>query len=136
VIPLAAGIVLTHWGRMQIELPPWLLALSYAVIGWRIGLRFTRPLLVHAIRALPHVMMSTFALIALCGALAAVLTLFAGIDPLTSYLATSPGGADTAAIIAASSNVDTRFVMTMQTVRLLAVLILAPPLTKFIAQRS
>ena len=33
---------------MSIELPTWLLAASYALIGWNIGLRFTRPLLVHA----------------------------------------------------------------------------------------
>jgi membrane AbrB-like protein len=136
LMPAVAGILLTHWGWMKIELPPWLLALSYAVIGWRVGLRFTRPLLAHALRAFPRVMMSTLALIALCGALAAVLTLFAGIDPLTSYLATSPGGADTAAIIAASSNVNVHFVMGMQTVRLVAVLILTPPLTRYIARRS
>jgi uncharacterized protein len=136
LIPLVAGIALTHFGLLRIELPPWLLALSYALVGWRIGLRFTRPLLVHALRMLPAVLLSTFALIALCGVLALVLTLFAGIDPLTSYLATSPGGADTAAIIAASSKVDIHFVMTMQMVRLVAVLVIAPPLTKLIASRS
>jgi hypothetical protein len=136
LLPLGAGIVLTHWGWMKIELPPWLLALSYAAIGWRVGLRFTRPLLAHAIRALPRVIMSTLALIALCAALGVVMTVFAGIDPLTSYLATSPGGADTAAIIAASSNVNIHFVMGMQMVRLVAVLIVVPPLTRFISRRS
>jgi uncharacterized protein len=136
LIPLVAGIALTHWGLMKIELPPWLLAFSYAAIGWRVGLRFTRPLLTYALRALPAVLLSTFALIALCGLLALMLTLFANIDPLTSYLATSPGGADTAAIIAASSKVDVHFVMTMQMTRLIAVLVIAPPLTKLIASRS
>ena len=45
----------------------------------------------------------------------------AGVDPLTAYLATSPGGSDSIAIIAASTNVDVSFVMAMQTVRMLAV---------------
>ena len=36
---------------------------------------------------------------------------FAGVDPMTAYLATSPGGADSIAIIAASSNVDISFVL-------------------------
>ena len=43
---------------------------------------------------------------------------------------------DTAAIIAASSKVDMHFVMTMQMVRLVAVLVITPPLTKLIASRS
>jgi hypothetical protein len=136
LIPLGTGLALTRLGWLKIELPQWLLVISYAAIGWRIGLRFTRPLLFHAFRALPRVLMSTLALIGLCGCLALVLTKFAGIDPLTSYLATSPGGADTAAIIAASSKVNAHFVMAMQMTRLIGVLILAPPLTRFVAQRS
>ena len=42
--------MLTHFGLMTIELPPWLLAASYAFIGWNIGLRFTRTLLIYAAR--------------------------------------------------------------------------------------
>lgn len=136
LVPMVASIALTHLGWMTIDLPPWLLAGSYALVGWNIGLRFTRPLLVHAALALPKVLLGTVALIALCGAIAGVLVVAAGVDPLTAYLATSPGGVDSVAIIAASSNVDVSFVMAMQTVRLLAVLFLAPPLTKFLATRT
>jgi membrane AbrB-like protein len=74
------------------------------------------------------------ALILLCGALAALLVLTAGVDPLTAYLATSPGGADSVAIIAASSKVDVPFVMAMQTTRLVAVIFLAPIITRYIAE--
>jgi uncharacterized protein len=55
--------------------------------------------------------------------------------PLTAYLATSPGGMDAVAIIAASSNVDIAFVMALQTLRFMIVLIAGPPLARFIAQR-
>jgi uncharacterized protein len=130
------GIVLTHFGLMTIELPEWLLAGSYALVGWNIGLRFTRPLLIHAARALPRVLGGALALIAMCGVVAAFLVVAAGVDPLTAYLATSPGGADSVAIIAASSNVDVSFVMAMQTVRLIAVLFLGPSITKFIVTRT
>jgi membrane AbrB-like protein len=135
LVPMVAGIVLTHFGWLAIELPPWLLALSYALVGWNIGLRFTRPLLIHAARALPRIVGCTVLLIALCGLVAAMLVYGAGVDPLTAYLATSPGGSDSIAIIAASTNVDVSFVMAMQTVRMIAVLFLAPVLTKFIAER-
>jgi membrane AbrB-like protein len=135
LVPLVAGIVLTHFGWMTIELPTWLLAASYALVGWNIGLRFTRSLLIHAARALPRIIAATLVLIVLCAGVAAMLVHGAGVDPLTAYLATSPGGSDSIAIIAASTDVDVSFVMAMQTVRMIAVLFLAPILTKFIAER-
>jgi uncharacterized protein len=135
LVPLVGGVVLTHLGWMTIELPTWLLAASYAFVGWNIGLRFTRPLLMHAARALPLIVACTLILIAICGAVAALMVVGAGIDPLTAYLATSPGGSDSIAIIAASTNVDVSFVMAMQTFRMIVVLFLAPVLTKFIAER-
>jgi membrane AbrB-like protein len=133
LIPLAAGVLLSHLGWLVIELPPWLLVLGYAVIGWSIGLRFTRPLLVHAARAFPRVLACTLALIALCGVLAGVLVIVAGVDPLTAYLATSPGAVESVVIIAASSKVDVPFVMAMQTTRLLALITVAPALMGYIA---
>ncbi len=66
--------------------------------------------------------------------LAALLVAVAGIDPMTAYLATSPGGADSAAIIAMASNVDVAFVMAMQTTRLVLVLLIGPSLAGFIAR--
>lgn len=135
LVPMVLGIVLAHLGWLTIELPAWLLAASYALVGWNIGLRFTRPLLIHAARSLPRIVGCTLLLIALCGLFALVLVHGAGVDPLTAYLATSPGGSDSIAIIAASTNVDVSFVMAMQTVRMIAVLFLAPVLTRFIAAR-
>jgi membrane AbrB-like protein len=135
LIPLVGGVMLVHYGWMTIELPPWLLMTAYAIIGWRIGLRFTRPLLAHAIRTLPQVAGCTLVLIAICMALAALLVVVGRVDPLTAYLAMSPGGADTVAIIATSSNVDLSFVMSMQMLRLVGVLTLGPALAQFLARR-
>jgi membrane AbrB-like protein len=136
LVPLALGMILKDAGWLTIELPPWLLAISYALIGWSIGLGFNRAILVHAARALPRVVMSILVLLAVCGGLAALLVVAAGIDPLTAYLATSPGGADSAAIIAMASNVDVAFVMAMQTTRLILVLLIGPSIAGFIARRT
>jgi uncharacterized protein len=43
---------------------------------------------------------------------------------------------DTVAIIAASSRADLSFVMALQTIRFLIVLVLGPPLARFIAHRT
>ncbi len=132
LVPMIAGIVLSHMGLMAIELPTWLLAASYAFVGWNVGLRFSKPLLLHVARALPRVLACIFAMIVLCGGVAWLMVLAIGVDPLTAYLATSPGGSDSVAIVAASSNVDVSFVMAMQTVRMIAVLFIGPVLTKYI----
>ena len=133
--PMVLAVVLQGAGLLKIELPPWLLVMSYALIGWTIGLRFTRKILSHAARAVPLLAAAVLVLIALCGGLAAVLVLTAGVDPLTAYLATSPGGMDSVAIIAATSNVNVPFVMAMQACRLIVVLIASPALTRFLAGR-
>ena len=72
---------------------------------------------------------------AFCGGIAALLHVWLGIDPVTAYLATSPGGMDSIAIIAASTNVDLPFVMALQTVRFVIVLIAGPPIARLVARR-
>ena len=134
-LPIGIGTVLQNFAGLRIELPPVLLALSFAVVGWTIGLRFTRDILLHAWRALPAVLGSMAALIAACGVFAFLLVWLAGVDPLTAYLATSPGGADSVAIIAANSAVDVSFVMAMQAGRLLVVTLSGPALARYIATR-
>jgi len=124
-------------GLLRIELPRWLLAASYAMLGWNIGLGFRRDTLVHVAHALLPVIASALALIAFCAGLSWCLTLLLHIDPLTAYLATSPGGMDSVAIIAASSpQVDMPFVMALQGVRLIFVIALAPALTKLVVRSS
>jgi hypothetical protein len=132
LIPVFLGAVLQSNGLVEIELPSWLLAVSYLLLGWTIGLRFTREILVYAIRALPKMMVSILMLIAFCGGLAFALVEVFDIDPLT---ATSPGGADSVAIIAASTNVDVGFVMAQQVARFMLVLIIGPALSRFVADR-
>ena len=130
------GIALHLGGYVELQLPPWLLAISYAVIGWSIGLNFTRTILRHAARALPQIVASILALIAFCCGARLCDEPDAGIDPLTAYLATSPGGMDSVAIIAAASNqVDISFVMALQTARFLIVLLAGPPLARLLARR-
>ncbi len=135
-IPLILGTILVRHGVMTIELPRWLMVAGYAVFGWRIGLRFTRQLLEHAARLMPRLLFSTFALIGLCAGVGALVSRFGGIDARTAYLATSPGGADTIAIIAASSHVNVAFVMTMQVCRFIAVLIVGPRMARYFAQHA
>ena len=136
LLPLLIGAPLSTTHMLAITLPPWLLAICYALVGWSIGLRFTRAIVLYAARQLPRIFASIFTLIAMCGGLGLALHEAAGTDPLTAYLATSPGGADAVAIIAASSPVDVPFVMAMQIGRLLMVILIGPGLARMIARWS
>lgn len=136
IVPVLAGSALNVFGLIDIELPQILLAVSYAFVGWGIGSRFDRTVIRHARQALPRVLASIFALIAVCGVFAALLVWLVGVDPLTAYLATSPGGADAVAIISASTDVDVAFVMSMQIARFFFVMALGPVMARFVASRT
>jgi uncharacterized protein len=124
-------------GWLAIELPRWLLAASYAMLGWHIGLGFRREALRHAAQALPVIAGAALCLMGFCGLLAWCLVRLAHVDALTAYLATSPGGLDSVAIIAASTpRVDMPFVLALQSVRLLFVIALAPLLTRLVVRHS
>ena len=136
LVPFALASVLNSSGTVTIVLPQWLLVIAFTLLGWNIGLGFTRAILLHARRALLPTVASIIALISFSGLLAGLLVLVLGIDPLTAYLATSPGGLDSIAVIAASSKVDVAFVMTLQTARLILVTLIGPWLARFLADRS
>ncbi len=134
LVPMVIGVVLEDSGVIKLDLPYALLAISYALVAWGIGLRFTRKIVSAAWSALPRVLGAILSLVALCGGFAAILVKVAHVDPLTAYLAMSPGGADSVAIIAASSHVDMAFVMAMQIARFLFILLFGPAIAKTVAR--
>ncbi len=133
---MALALIVRAGFGVEYQLPEWLLAASYAVVGWTIGLRFRRETLGQIRSSMVQVTLAIVALIAVCGLIAFLLTEFAGVDPLTAYLATSPGGMDSIVIIAAAAdNVDISFVMALQMLRFLLVLLMGPALSRFVARR-
>ncbi|PYD69072.1 AbrB family transcriptional regulator [Komagataeibacter swingsii] len=135
MIPLALATVPQDMGLLTIELPPWLLVAGYGVLGWGIGIRFTRATLRYASRVFPYVIQAVGLMILTCGLMALLLARVAHVSLLTAYLATSPGGEDTVAIIAATTpGVDMPFVMAMQTVRFVLVLFTGPFLARVLSR--
>lgn len=117
------------------QIPEWLLALSYVAIGWTIGLNFTIHTVRHAARALPQIIAAILVLMGFCGLMAWLIVRMFDVDPLTAYLATSPGGMDSVAIIAAASDkVDLSFVMALQAARFLVVLLAGPSISRLVAR--
>lgn len=136
LLPMLAGAVLHSGGIVEIELPEWLLAAAYMAIGWRIGLGFDKQVFFMALRPLPQILASIFALLAICAAMAWGLAHYMQIDFMTAYLATSPGGLDTVAVIAAGSNANMALIMAMQTLRLFSILLTGPAVARFISAHA
>jgi hypothetical protein len=116
--------------------PPWLLAIANLALGWYVGLGFDRSILKHVFRAIPQLLVATLLLIGMCALSSWMLTQVIKLDPLTAYLATSPGGLDSIAIIALGSEVDLSFVMAVQTLRLFLVIITGPRIAKWLCRQT
>jgi membrane AbrB-like protein len=136
LIPGLSGAALLATGHFHLQVPPVLAALAYAVVGWTIGLSFTRSTLLHSARALPRIVGSALALIAMCGVSGLLVSRLCGVDLLTGYLSTSPGGVDSILIIAASTSVDLPFILAAQVVRIILVLLIGPYAVGFLARRT
>jgi hypothetical protein len=134
LVPLVMGSILNSSGTVSINVPHWLSGSAYACLGWYIGLRFTRGVVLHVYRAIPQLLLSTFLLIGLCCISALALNHLLGISGLTAYLATSPGGLDSIAIIAMGSDSDAAFVLSMQTLRLFAVILTGPYIARLVCR--
>ena len=123
LIPLLLGGALQLSGLVQIDIPGWLLTLGYGAIGCYVGLRFDRPTVLYVWRRLPMMIMTSLLLILMCALSAWFIAALMGKDYLSVYLATSPGGLDTMAMIAIDTHADVGFVIAMQTLRLFGVIL-------------
>lgn len=134
LVPGLLGAVAIAAGWLAPEVPPYLAAPAYAVIGLNIGLSFTPETLRSCARQLPRIALAVLALVALCAAAGAIVGWAFHLDPMTAYLATTPGGLDAVLIVATSSHADVSFVIAAQMFRLLLVLIAGPFLVELVAR--
>ncbi|RCA05027.1 AbrB family transcriptional regulator, partial [Klebsiella pneumoniae] len=110
------------------------LAMAYAVLGWTVGLQFNKAIFLLALKTLPQIIASIIGLILMCALMALALTHILQMDFMTAYLATSPGGLDTVAIIAAGTRADMSFIMALQTLRLFTILLTGPAMARAISR--
>ncbi len=133
LLPMLLGALAQGGGWLMLELPEWLLAMAYAVLGWTVGLQFNKAIFLLALKTLPQIIASIIGLILMCALMALALTHILQMDFMTAYLATSPGGLDTVAIIAAGTRADMSFIMALQTLRLFTILLTGPAMARAIS---
>ena len=134
--PMLIGMAAQAAIGFRIELPAIVLICSYAVIGCSVGLRFEPVLLRAVLRMMPQVFLATLTLIAVCGVGAWGISEFYGLDLTTCFLAMSPGGIDTVAIIATGMQANLAFVLAVQSTRMFVTMLLMPPIARALLRRT
>jgi uncharacterized protein len=134
LVPMVAGAAFEATATFQIELDPVTVALTFAIIGLEVGLKFTRDTLAEAIRLVPTVIVSSLVLIVTSAGLGLLLTLLLPVDLLTALLATAPGSIETVAIVAIASHADVSVILAFQTFRLFVVVLFGPSLMQYLAR--
>ena len=115
--------------------PPFVQNAAYLVIGLQVGISFTRESLRTVGRALPLALAAILGIGLGCAGLGLLLTATAGVPPLDAYLATTPGGLYAVLATATGSGADATFVLAVQVLRLVAMLLTAPLLARWLRTR-
>jgi len=121
--PLIVGISLEELGVVRLVWPPSVPQAAFLVLGLWVGLHFDQASIKRAGRLFPIFLVSAAGLVVACAGLGWFLTVFTDIDGLTAYLATTPGGIDSVAIMALGSGADAPLVLAVQMLRLFAVVL-------------
>ncbi len=135
--PMVVAVALGASGLLgAVTVPAPVQALGYALVGVAVGLRFTRASLRSIARLLPLTLALIAFLIAACAGLGLLLAAATGVDPLTAYLATTPGGLFAVLALAADSGSDPTYVLAVQVIRVFAMLLVAPLLARHLGGRG
>jgi membrane AbrB-like protein len=132
---LVAAVIAAAGWLGAVSVPDPLQWLAYALIGVQVGLRFTRASLSSIARMAPVVVAIILTMIAATAVMGTALARLTPVDPLTAYLATTPGGLFAVLATAADSGADVSYVLAAQLFRLLVILALVPVLSRWLRER-
>lgn len=133
---LLVTMVLTLADVRLTALPVPLTNAAQLLIGISLGVRFTPEFARSAPRWLAAVVLGTAAMMAVCALFGSALAWLTGLHPATLILGTSPGGIAEMAITAKVLQLGVPVVTAFQVCRLVAVLILAEPMYRWLGRVS
>lgn len=120
----------------DVDVPVWVQAAGFLLIGLQVGLRFTLDSLKAIGRMLPTAMLVIAIIVGTCAAFGVLLAELTGVSELDAYLATTPGGLYAVLATAADTGGNVTFVTAVQLIRLLLVLLAAPLLGQWLTRKE
>jgi membrane AbrB-like protein len=133
--PLLLGLLLGWAGALNdASVPHAVTGFALAIVGLEIGLRFDRDAVRAVRRMAAAISVLTAAMMAGCAGLGAALSVLTGLPAVDAYLMTTPGGINAVLGAAVSVNgVNLALVTLAQTLRMLAMVVVAPRLIRLMA---
>jgi membrane AbrB-like protein len=135
--PLVLSAVLMSTGKFHgVEPPECLREPAFILIGLHVGLGFDRDVVRRVARLAPQALPLIVGLISTCGLLAWLLSLLTSTSLLNAYLATTPGGINAVVVTAFAARANTSLVFGVQGLRLVLMVLAAPPLVGWLLRRN
>lgn len=135
--PMVVTALFVFTGTAQGFAPDGVLrSLLFALVGLEVGLRFTWASVRSIGRLFPHVLFWTMAVCLACGGLAWAFSAALGLPLVDAYLATTPGGINAVLATAASMDANLPAISTVQSTRLLIVMLVTPPIISWLARKT
>lgn len=134
--PLALSAVAAVTGLVALAVPGAAADAAFVVVGASVGLRFDRESVRRAGRLAPAMVGAIVVLSVVCAAVGLALLVALDTDPLTAYLATTPGGISSVLAAAFDSGADLTIVVAVQTLRLLVLALAAPFAARLLRTRA
>lgn len=129
------GTAALSWLR-PVKVPPVARPTALIVIGLTFGQTFSGPVLGALLGELPAIIIAAFLSIAAGIATVPIFTRMAGLDANTGYFSTIPGGVVVMAVLAQRAGAPIQTVTLAQTMRVLVVVLVMPPLLTAFAPRG
>jgi membrane AbrB-like protein len=114
------------------SLHPGIEFLAFVALGWLVGQGVSRDNLGVLRHSVLPITATVVALVVAGIAIAAGLAMFTRLDPVTAYLAASPGALSQMAALATSTGSDSLLVLTVHTARVITVLVISPLIARFL----
>ncbi len=109
---------------------------AFALIGLQVGLRFTPDTIRLLGRLTVPVLLAIAGLLVTCFGLAVLLDVTTSATLLDAYLATTPGGLYAVLAVAFGAGADTTFIVAVQSLRVVAMVLVAPLAVRWLLQRG
>jgi membrane AbrB-like protein len=129
VSSVITGVDIVPW------LPGWMKILAQIFLGASIGLSITREMFVGMGQVIFLGFIGSVALVGVMMAISVAVSHWTGIPVVTSILAFAPGGVAEMAISAVSLRANAPFVVAAQTLRLVTILLILPPVFRLLRER-
>ena len=130
------GVVVLSGAVGDFAVPGLVSQTAFALIGLQVGLRFTRATVSLLGRLTGPVLLAIAGLLIGCFGLAIGLNALTSASLLDSYLATTPGGLYAVLAVAFGSGANTTFIVAVQTLRVFAMILLAPAAVRWTLARA